>query len=126
MPNADEIMAFLEELKGKDPRIKACMVAKRGLEGLIMFPPNFKEEISTVWDPLSKNVDDVLSMVARYSSLGLKRMYSEILGYGIFFVALPASDTALAVFTKEENNMRDFETLMGYMDGTVDRILERF
>jgi hypothetical protein len=126
MPNAEAIMGFLKELKDKDSSIGACMVAKKGLEGLIMFPEDFKDEVSTVWEPLSNNLDDMLDIVGRYSMLGLGRLYSEVLGFGIFFLPLPMSDTALIVFVKGEDPIKDASRLMEEMEATKKRILESY
>ncbi|MBU0762800.1 MAG: hypothetical protein KKD39_07215 [Candidatus Altiarchaeota archaeon] len=122
MSSADKIMEVLEELKKKDTSIQAVMVAKAGLEGLIMFPETFKEEAAIVWDPLSKNLDDMLIQVKKYGELGLERSYSELLGYGMCFKTLKASDTALVVIAKGKG-LENIRQTMEYMDESSEKMV---
>ena len=124
MHEAEGIMRLLEGLKKNHGSIRACMVAKRGLEGLIMFPQSFKEEVAGVWEPLSKNVDDMLLLVSRYSQVGLNRSYTEILGYGVFFLALPGSDTALIAFVKEDDPLKEAAQITAQMEKTRSLLLD--
>jgi len=117
------MMALLKELKERHTQIKACMVAKRGLEGLIMFPETFKEEVSGIWTPLSKDLNDMLLMVAKYSSVGLNRIYTELLGYGVALVVLSMSDTALIVFIKDDNPLQGLDAIIADMEQTRDRLV---
>jgi hypothetical protein len=122
MTKSDDILAALKSLKDSDERIHACMVARRGLEGLMMFPENFKEEVSDIWDPLSRSMNEVLSMVEKFSEIGMKRAYTEMLGYGIFFMVLEKSDTALVALVKEKEPLKIASEVMGELDSTAKRI----
>ena len=124
MGKAEDVMGLLKSLKEAHPEIKACMVAKKGLEGLILFPETFKNEASQVWEPLSKNVDDMLSIVDKYSYLGQKRLYSELLGFGAFFLPFPMTDTALIVFVKCADPLAAVSTCLEDMEKTHKRITE--
>jgi hypothetical protein len=119
----DDMMGLLKSLKERHGQIKACMVAKKGLEGLIMFPESFKEEVSSIWNPLSKNVNDNLLMVAKYSNVGLQRTYTELLGYGVVLVVLSMSDTALIVFMKDDNPLKEIALIVDDMEKTRDQLL---
>jgi hypothetical protein len=123
MANAEDIVAVLEDLKAKDGRIAACMVAKRGLEGVIVFPTNFKDDVAGVWEPLSRQVDDMLVIVSKYSPLGLSRGYSHMLGYGALFTALGQSDTALIVFLKGDDRCGGLQEIAALADEAKDRIM---
>ncbi|MFH0862076.1 MAG: hypothetical protein V1875_03505 [Candidatus Altiarchaeota archaeon] len=124
MPNADSIMELLKDLKEAHPQIQACMVAKKGLEGLILFPADFKTEVSSVWEPLSRNIDDMLTVVQKYSCIGQTRLYSEILGFGTVYLPLPMTDTALIVFVKEEDPLKAATPCIADMETTRKAILE--
>lgn len=124
MPNADRIMALLKDLKEAHPQIQACMVARKGLEGLILFPADFKTKVSAVWDPLSRNIDDMLTIVQKYSSLGQTRLYSEMLGFGTVYLPLPMTDTALIVFVKEEDPLKAATPCIEDMEQARKAILE--
>lgn len=119
MTKSDDIMVVLKALKDSDERISACMVARRGLEGLMMFPEHFKEEVSDVWEPLSRSLDDVLAMVARYSPVGMRRAYTEVLGYGAYFLVLENSDTALIALVKSKEPLTDALALVAEMDSSA-------
>lgn len=120
--SSDDIMAVLEELKKKDASIQAVMVAKAGLEGIIMFPEDFKEDAAPVWDPLSKNLDDMLMLVKKYGEIGLEKSYSELLGYGICLNVLTGSDTALVVIVKKDNALKNIYGIMELMKGSCEKI----
>jgi hypothetical protein len=113
---SDEIMLVLKDLKAKYGEITACMVAKRGLEGVVMFPESFKESVSEIWEPLGGALDDILNMISEKSSYNLDRVYLEMLGYGVLFCVLTDSDTALIIFS-ECNQKRD---VMGFLSKHYD------
>ena len=123
MSKSEEIMALLEALKNRDGRVLACMVAKRGLDGLIMFPPTFMNDVADVWEPLSKSVDDLLLLVGKYSHFGVARLYLELLGFGVFFLPLPMSDTALVVFAKGGSPIEESGGIMAEMESTRESII---
>jgi hypothetical protein len=116
-------MGLLEKLKSKNDKIRACMLGKRGLEGLITFPPTFMEDVAPIWEPLSRNIDDMLLLVSKYSQTGLRRSYTELLGYGVIFVVLANTDTALIAFIKGDKCPEDLCQIMGDMDATKDEVL---
>ena len=119
-------MILLKELKEKDSRICACMVARHGLEGLMMFPESFKEDVADIWEPLSKNIDDMLSLVAKYGQIGLKKSYTELLGYGVYFGVVSMSDTALIVIVKGDNPLEYAKDIVGLQDETNKKIYTLF
>lgn len=108
---AEAILSILTELYEKHDEISACMVAKKGLEGVIMFPESFKEEVSYIWSPLEGVINDVLSMISVYSFYELDKTYVELLGYIIPFFVLSKSDTALIVFIPQKNKEDAIEKL---------------
>ncbi len=121
MSSSEEILDVLKKLKESDKTIQATMVAKVGLEGIIMFPEEFKEDASAVWDPLSKNLDEMLMMVKKYGEIGLEREYSEILGYGICLRTLKKSDTALVAITKGKG-IENICQIMGLMEKSCEGV----
>ena len=123
MLGQDNIMSLLKDLKERHASVEACMVARRGLEGLIMFPESFKQDVGVFWEPLSRNLNDVLIMVGKYGSLGQKRLYSEIFGYGMLFLVVEMSDTALVVFIKGERPLAGIGGLLDDMEATKDNIV---
>ena len=122
MDTADGIMATLKELKESDKRINACMVARMGLEGLMMFPPHFKDDVSDIWDPLSTNINEVLGMIGGGSNSGLKRVIIQVLDFGVFFKVLSMSDTALIVISKSQKPLEYTQDVMERMDEACKRL----
>jgi hypothetical protein len=96
----DEITSVLKDLKMLHPEIGACMVAKKGLEGVVMFPESFKVEMVESWEPVERAVDQVLHIISDSSVYRPECAYVEMLGYGIYFEILPNSDSALIIFLK--------------------------
>ncbi|MDD5111643.1 MAG: hypothetical protein PHG85_03795 [Candidatus Altiarchaeota archaeon] len=99
----DEITAVLKDLKERHPEICACMVAKKGLEGVVMFPESFKVDMMASWEPVERAVDGLLNIISGSSVFHPERAYLEMLGYGISFHILSNSDTALILFFKSSN-----------------------
>jgi hypothetical protein len=110
----ETVLNHLKELQGQNSGIKACMVAKKGLEGVIMFPETFKKDAGPVWEPLSKALDHMLSIVESYSNYNLDKMFIEVLGFGVGFYILDTSDTALIIFIKQDENT--LKTMTGLQD----------
>ena len=90
----------------------------------MMFPSTFKQDVAIIWDPLSKNLNDTLCVIERYSSSGLQISYMQMLGYGIFFIVLQESDTALIVFYKGGKPLANAEEMTDHMLESRDRIYE--
>ncbi len=93
-----EIMLILKNLVEQGDGIQASMVAKQGLEGVLLFPESFKKEIADIWEPLSLAMDDILGLVGMHSDFGLDNVHIELLHYGVGFCVLGNSDTALIIF----------------------------
>ncbi|VVB54913.1 Uncharacterised protein [uncultured archaeon] len=99
----DSIMSVLKDVHKSSKEISGVLVVKEGLEGVIMFPESFQQEITPIWEPLSKCLNYALSGVKILSIYGLKYMSFRIFGYSILFYPLESSDTALIVFVKDNH-----------------------
>lgn len=92
----ERIMKILEEDLLRLEDIKACMVARKNLEGII--PPiseDFKQEILDIWEVLQYTMNEFFDIVSRYSKYGLDKIYFELGQYDVIFFILPGSDMAL-------------------------------
>lgn len=119
----DEVFNLLRDLTVESPEIDASMVAKKGLDGIIVFPEDFKREVIDVWEPLSANINDQLTLVQKYCYYGLSMAVSQMVGYVVLFMVLGESDTALVVFFKEPVGLKGIEDKMDRVRETRDRIL---
>lgn len=123
MGKAEDILGRLQSLKESHPSLKAAMVARKGLDGLVMFPPDFKAEVAELWGPLSDSVDNILGFVGRYSDVGISKAYVELLGYGMAFLPLPGSDTAVIVFIGGKGPLKTALDVMPEMESAREWIL---
>jgi hypothetical protein len=123
MSRADEITDTLRGLKDRHPEIEACMVAKRGLEGIIVFPETFKDDVAPIWGPLSASIDDMLGLVSRHSESGLEMTYMQMLGFGGLFLVLDTSDTALIALIRGADGMEKARNMLPDMELTRKKIL---
>ena len=105
----EEILRVLQDLHTKNDGFDACMVVKRGLEGVVVFPEEFIDEVSSIWEPLKETIDVVLEMISDKATSGLEKNYLEMLDYGIVFCVIGASDTALVTFTRSGGDEETFK-----------------
>lgn len=124
MDKSDKILEVLKDIKEKDPKVAAVLVAKVGLEGLVMFPETFKQDAAAIWEPLSKNLNELLLIVRDYGGVGLRHLYTDILGFEVYFKVIHMSDTALMVIRKVETPMQGAEDVIKVMDEQVKNICD--
>ncbi len=123
--SAEAILNLLRGLCESTHEIEACMVGRRGLEGVMMFPESFKEDVGPVWEPLSRVLNDVLSVIERDSIFKMKTAYVGVLDFGIAFYVLGGSDNALIVFLKDDGNtVGKLSRLEGEIKKTLAGILK--
>jgi len=96
MSNQDEILKVLQEDLLQLEDILACMVAQKGLEGIVpAMSEKFKREIMPIWEILQKTMDEFFQIIKKYGEFGLDKVYFELGQYDVMFFILPGSDTAL-------------------------------
>jgi predicted regulator of Ras-like GTPase activity (Roadblock/LC7/MglB family) len=61
--------------------VLACMVAKKGLEGIV--PSNIKVKNVDLWVLLKKTTDQLFDLVDRFYDYGLDRVYFELGQYTV-------------------------------------------
>jgi hypothetical protein len=96
MATQDEILDVLQQDLLPLDDILACMVAQKGLQGII--PPlsdRFKSEIMPIWELLQKTMDEFFTIIKHYGEFGLDKVYFELGNYDVMFFILPGSDNAL-------------------------------
>jgi len=123
MATEEDIRSVLEDLAMSHSSIKATMVAKRGMEGVMTFPDTFKDDVCGIWEPLSKSVNDMLIMVEKHGSSGLRMAYLELFGYGILFDVFEGSDTALLAFMKDDKPVLNACDVLSKMEKATERII---
>ena len=75
--------------------IHACMVAQRGLEGVVPITEDFKHEIMPIWEILQKTMDEFFLIIRTYGELGLDKVNFELGNYDVMFFIIPNSESAL-------------------------------
>jgi hypothetical protein len=107
----EQIKEILRDLYEKHEDIEACMVVKKGLDGVVMFPDEFIEKISAVWEPLRGTIDNLLEIISEYAIYGIDKTYVEMLGYGIVFCVISMSDTSLVVFIGKKEGVETINSV---------------
>lgn len=105
MSAQDEILKVLQEDLLQLEDIHACMVAQKGLQGIM--PPmtdNFKSEITPIWEILQRTMDDFFGIIKIYGEFGLDKVYFELGDYEVIFFILPSSDNALVAIVPSSAN----------------------
>jgi len=96
MASEDEIMRILQEDLMQLEDVHACMVARKGLQGVVpQLSEEFKNEVAPVWEILQKSMDDFFEIIKKYGEFGLDKVYFELGEYDVMFFILPGSDNAL-------------------------------
>jgi len=91
----EQILKILQEDLMPLEDIHACMVAKKGLEGITPLTEKFKQEVLPIWEILKNTMDELFDVVSHYSEYGLDKVYFELGEFDVMFFILPGSDTAL-------------------------------
>ncbi len=94
----EQIRQALENLCTCNFDIDACMVVRQGFDGIILFPDDFTDKVSTIWTPIKETLDSMLETISKGCSYGIEKTYVELLGYAAVFCTLGQSDTSLIAF----------------------------
>ncbi len=105
--------------------VYACMVARRGLEGIVLFEDSKDPELKDVWVSLEKTMDEFFSIIKEYSVYGLNKIYFELGKYDVIFFILPETDTALVALIPALANRGLLEVELENTRGKIVEILER-
>lgn len=120
----DRILRVLTEDLQRLEDIHACMVARKGLEGIIPLTEDFKKEIFEVWGILKKTMDKFFEVIAQYSELGLDKVYFELGNFDVLFFILPGTDNALVAIVPALANRGLLEVEMENARRKIIGILE--
>ena len=91
----DKFLKVLEEDLMPLEDVRACMVARRGLEGIVPITEDFKKEVSGIWEALNGTMNELFDVISHYTDYGLDKVYFELGKFDVLFFILPGSDTAL-------------------------------
>jgi len=89
-----EILPILEELLQEED-ILAVMLCRKGFDGIKPDPGKFKLSDAQVWTALEGAMDDVFSIISKFTQAGLDKIYFELGQYEVMFFILPEDDVAL-------------------------------
>lgn len=105
--------------------VYACMVARKGLEGVVLIEESKDPELKEVWISLEKTMDQFFSIIKEYSGYGLDKVYFEMGKYIVSFFILEQTDTALVALIPSLANRGLLEVEMENARGRILEILER-
>ena len=117
----EKVLEVLDDLL-REEDILACMVAMKGLEGIVPDMEKFKIRDTGIWEMLQKTMDEFFDIIEAYQEYGLDKVYFELGDYEVIFfimqdVSLVAIVPALAnrglLEVEIENARRDIIKLIG-------------
>ena len=94
MSHTEEILKVLDGLLVSED-IYGCMVARKGIKGVIPPRERFNPKILDIWDMLQDTMDEFFDVISHYSRYGLGEVYFRLGDYEVLFYILPETDTAL-------------------------------
>lgn len=111
MPDAtkESIMGELQSLLRLDD-VLACMLAKKGLEGLV--PQGIKIKNVELWQLLKETTDKTFDIITRFFNYGLDRMVFELGDYTVIIAPLSPDFSLLVVIPSLAN--------MGLLDVEIE------
>ena len=88
----------LEDFYKSDESIKACMLIEEHIEGIIIIPETFKNNVTYIWDDIEHVLKNQVEILKKYGVDGLVQMNFSIAEFGILMYLIE-SDIVLAVVT---------------------------
>lgn len=90
-----QILEILEQDLLRLDDVLACMVARKGMEGIVPSLDKFKIKDVGIWQILQKTMDEFFDVIEAYSEYGLSKVYFELGDYDVMFFILPNTNVAL-------------------------------
>jgi hypothetical protein len=75
--------------------VYACMVSRKGMEGIIPDTSLFHSDVIGIWETLDKVMENMFISIQQFSDFGLGEITFRFQSYEVFFYILPGSDNAL-------------------------------
>lgn len=95
MADREQIVNVLEDLL-KLEDVKACLVAKKGLEGIT--PEKNEIDDIDLWKLIKQATDDFFKIVKKFYDYGLSSIYFEIEDYEVNITVLDEDTTLVVIF----------------------------
>ncbi len=101
MPKREEILVALGDLLRLED-VLACMLARRGLDGLV--PSKLKIKTVDLWQLIQKSTFQLFDIVEKFYDYGMNRLYFELGEYTIILAPV-SRDFALVVIIPSLANL---------------------
>ena len=108
----EQIKKILEEDLLSLEDICACMLARKGLEGVVIVPASNESELKGIWGALEKTMDAFLNVIGQYPAEGLGKACFQLENYEILFYILPGTDSAVVAIASESADRGPLEIAM--------------
>lgn len=120
----EKILEILDKLLSYED-IYACMVVRKGIEGIIPPEKKFNKKIKEVWGILQETMGPFFEIVGRYSrhGYGLNELFFTVMNYEVIFFVLPESDTALVAIIPALGNRGLLELALHKARGDIVKVL---
>lgn len=124
MGHVEEIKDLLENFLTWN-EILACMVAKKGGEGIIPDTSNFSSEIFSLWDKLQSVIDYEFNIIEEFHEYGLGEIIFRLYDYEVYHYVIEGSDTALIAVTHRNANRGIIEVELESMRDKITDIMNK-
>lgn len=98
----EKILEILDYLLGEED-ILACMVSRKGMEGIVPPMEKFKIKDLSVWELLDKIMDPFFDILEQFQDYNIDKVYFELGEYNVIFSTL-VSGIALVCITPALSN----------------------
>ncbi len=120
MSKSDEVLTSLSDLLRMDD-VLACMLAKKGLEGLV--PKGLKIKNIDLWKTINQATNDLFTLIDKFYNYGIGRVYVELGEYTVTMVPI-SSQMAIIVITASLANLGLLDVEMENTRRQIKKILE--
>ncbi len=96
----EEVLKILTDLLTLED-VLACMVAKKGLEGI--YPPNIKVKNVALWELIRKTTDSLFDLIDNFYDYKLSRFYFELGEYTIIIATISRNLSLVVVIPELAN-----------------------
>ena len=98
----EAIKKKLEEFYKSDENIKSCMIIDEQLEGILIIPETFKDEILYAWSDIEHILKNQVKVMKKYGLADLVQMNFNILEFGVMMYLLESGVVLVIVTDKTD------------------------
>lgn len=98
----DVITEKLEEFYKSEESVRACMIIDEQVEGILVIPETFKEDVVYAWDAIEHIIKNQVKIMKKYGLDGLVQINFNVLEFGVMMYLLGVDAVLMIVTDKTE------------------------